>query len=101
MALAGAALLALFASACSSSRGPAPGVQDLDLRKGVYHEVAPGETLWRLSRRYGVPIEAILRANRTEDPLKLATGTRIFIPGAEHVLTADAPSPEDRPIVRG
>ncbi len=31
--------------------------------KSVIHEVFPGETLWSISKRYGVPIESLKRLN--------------------------------------
>ena len=31
---------------------------------GIYHEVRKGETLWRISRAYGVSLEEIMRVNR-------------------------------------
>jgi len=33
------------------------------LRQDVFHIVAPGETLWRISKMYDVPIKDILSAN--------------------------------------
>lgn len=79
--------------ACSGSRGPeAPDLEEVG--EGVFHPLGRGETLWELSQRYGVPLERLLRANRIEDPRRLAVGTRIFVPGAERVLAAS-----DRPRI--
>jgi lipoprotein NlpD len=52
---------------------------------GVYHTVQPGQTLYRISKTYGVSEAAIARANRISDPTKVRTGTRIYIPGADRV----------------
>jgi lipoprotein NlpD len=62
---------------------------------GVVHHVRAGETLWRIGRTYGVPLELLLRENRLEDPTQLSAGTELFIPGAARELAvppADAPA---------
>lgn len=53
---------------------------------GVYHEVIPGQTLWRIAKGYGVDMDAIVGANRLSDEAQLKTGQRLFIPGAEKIL---------------
>jgi murein DD-endopeptidase MepM/ murein hydrolase activator NlpD len=45
--------------------------------------VQPGETLYRISRLYGVPLEEILAANPSVEPTQLKVGDRLFIPGAK------------------
>ena len=47
----------------------------------VYHLVQPGQTLWWISRKYGVPIEELTTANSLSDPNKLSVNQRILIPG--------------------
>lgn len=94
------ALLLVVAAACSSTKGPAPA--DERAGKGFYHALARGETLWQLSQRYGVSVDAIVRANQIEDPRNLAAGTRIFVPGAEPLPGDEAPPLADAvPLVRG
>ena len=59
------------------------------------HHVRPGETLWRIGRTYGVPLEILLRANALEDPAELPAGAELWIPGAARELEvppADAPA---------
>jgi murein DD-endopeptidase MepM/ murein hydrolase activator NlpD len=51
-------------------------------REGVVHVVKPGETVYRLSRYYGVPVDRIVRANRIRDVSSVPVGARLFIPGA-------------------
>ena len=41
------------------------------------------ETIYRLSRHYGVSVDAIVRANRIADVSDVAIGTRLLIPGAD------------------
>jgi len=52
------------------------------LRSAVYHEVAPGETVWRISKMYDVEIEDIVVANNLRDAVKLEKGQRLLIPNA-------------------
>lgn len=95
------AIVLIFAllAACSSSRGPsAPEVRR---GKGFYHELARGETIWQIAQRYAIPVEAILRANRIEDPHRLAAGSRIFVPGVEPMPGDEAPPLLETPLVRG
>jgi lipoprotein YgeR len=49
----------------------------------MYHTVSEGETLWSLSRIYGIKTEKIVRANsRIDDPKQIRAGQKIYIPGA-------------------
>ena len=94
------ALLLALAAACSSTKGPAPEGEHAG--KGFYHELARGETLFQLSQRYGVSVDAILRANHVDDPRHLAAGMRIFVPGAQPLPGDEAPPLADvLPLVRG
>ena len=52
------------------------------LRSDVYHEVAPGETVWRISKMYDIQIEDIAVANNLRDATKLEKGQRLLIPNA-------------------
>ena len=52
------------------------------LRQDMIHIVAPGETLWRISKSYDVNIEDIIRANRLEKRDELIMGQRLLIPDA-------------------
>jgi len=52
------------------------------LRQDVFHAVAPGETLWRISKMYDVKIEDIMRANNLNKPKELEMGQRLLIPQA-------------------
>ena len=68
-----AALLIL--TACVGRRDPPPP----DLRTSV-HVVHKGETLWRISKRYGTTVDAIARANQLRDPTAIRVGQRLVIP---------------------
>lgn len=50
------------------------------LHPGTTHIVAPGDTVFTLSRRSGVPTRAIIDANRLQAPFALNPGDRVTIP---------------------
>jgi len=52
------------------------------IRQDIYHVVAPGETLWRISKTYDVQIKDIARANRLGNNDELTRGQSILIPSA-------------------
>lgn len=62
---------------------PAPGV----------HVVQPGESLIALSRRYGVPLATLAKANNIQPYTKVAMGDRITIPGGARTQAAARPAP--------
>ncbi len=54
-------------------------------RRGVYHTVRKGETLWRISYKYGVDIEDLAEINSIKDPSRIKAGQRIYIPRTKKV----------------
>jgi lipoprotein NlpD len=62
-------------------------------KKGVYHPVGKGVTLYRISLAYKVPIAKILEANGLASPSALKVGQRLFIPGAVKVLSVEPSVP--------
>lgn len=60
--------------------------------RGIYHTVAPKETLYRISQTYGVTIEAIMKANRIKDPTKIRKGQPLFIPDVDLGPMGEQPS---------
>lgn len=70
-------------------------------RRGTYHTVRRGETLWRISRTYGMDVEQIAVLNGISNPDRLIAGARIFIPGAWKEVhtsrTKYVPPPRSRP----
>ena len=51
-------------------------------RQDVFHIIAPGETLWRISKMYDVKIEDITRANNLKSAAKIRMGEQLLIPNA-------------------
>ena len=47
-----------------------------------WEDVAPGETLWRISQMYDVDINTIKKANRIRNVRDIEIGTRLYIPDA-------------------
>lgn len=46
----------------------------------IYHTVGPSETLWRISKTYGVDMRALMAANHLSDPKKIKNGQQLLIP---------------------
>lgn len=68
---------------------------------GAYHTVKKGETLWRISKHYGVDVKDVAEANNIRKPGDLEAGRRIIIPGAKkhnraHPKHNNAPAPVER-----
>ncbi|MDE7123094.1 MAG: LysM peptidoglycan-binding domain-containing protein, partial [Alistipes sp.] len=58
------------------------------------HEVAKGETLYAISRRYEIPIQTIVADNPSLDPIRLHPGDRILIRKQEEGSEDEAGSRE-------
>jgi len=55
--------------------------------KRVSHKVKKGETLYALSRRFGVPVRAMIAANRLRSPYTIAVGQQLRVPYARvHIV---------------
>ena len=48
----------------------------------IIHIVAPGETLWHISKVYGIPMTEIMQANNLSNAARLEKGQRLIIPNA-------------------
>jgi lipoprotein NlpD len=73
-------MVAVLASACGSR---------------VYHRVRPGETLYRISKAYGVSVERLATVNHLKDPSRIEVGQRLLIPGAGHEVPVDIVTPKE------
>ena len=99
--LLAAALLLALASACAVGPAPRPDPPPRPAT-GVEHTVERGETLWKISRAYGVSIEMIALANELDSKSRIDVGQKLFIPGATRPLDsgADARPAASRPPPR-
>jgi len=89
------ARVTLLVVVCACAHRTVRPEEQVAQRGGAVHHVRPGETLWRIGRTYGVPLEILLRANALEDPAELPAGAELWIPGAARELEvppADAPA---------
>jgi murein DD-endopeptidase MepM/ murein hydrolase activator NlpD len=57
---------------------------------GVFHVVQPGETVYRISRYYEVPIETVVRTNEIRDVTDVAVGTKLWIPAARRAAAKES-----------
>ncbi len=83
--------LAVILSSCATAPMKPPDIPTKEiypqipapvLRQDIFHTIAPGETLWRISKMYDVKIEDIMRANNLRRPKELEMGQRLLIPQA-------------------
>lgn len=74
-----APLIALLGAGCASTP-----------KHGVVHVIRPGETVYRLSRYYGVAVGRIIDANDIDDVTEVPVGARLFIPGARRASSSQA-----------
>lgn len=55
--------------------------EPVDMRHGIIiYFVRPGDTLWKIAKKYNVPLELILKINGIENPDMLDVGQRLIIP---------------------
>ncbi|KGE19380.1 LysM peptidoglycan-binding domain-containing protein [Paenibacillus wynnii] len=64
------------------------------------HTVQPGDTMWSIAARYGVTVDAILRANNLTNPNYIYLGQNLIIPtsgGYPYPLPIPIPTPQPQP----
>jgi len=79
-----------FPSAHITAVAECPVPPDPVTHRTVTHEVAPLETIWRLSRMYDVPEESIYLANNLKPGETIHIGQKLLIPNARplrHVIS--------------
>ena len=67
-----------------SSLVPAVGMP-ISIPQDLYHQVAPMETLWRISKTYGVSVQSIVDANHLKSAKSISAGQRLLIPQATEI----------------
>ncbi len=60
----------------------------------VRHTVGPGETAYRIARRYGVTVDALGRANGLTDPSRIRAGQILSIPAPHTTAAPSVPRPQ-------
>lgn len=79
---------ALPMSALAAEDIPAPRQSGDTNPSDTIHVVQAGETLFRISVRYGVPMASIIAANNITNPARIYAGQQLVIPGS-----GSAPAP--------
>jgi murein DD-endopeptidase MepM/ murein hydrolase activator NlpD len=59
---------------------PPPGARQIPVPASGMHKVVRGNTVYSISRLYGVPVRSIIEANRMKPPYLLKVGDRLRIP---------------------
>ena len=49
--------------------------------EGAWHQMRPGETIWRVAKNYGTSVKRIVHSNRIRDVREVQAGRRLWIPG--------------------
>jgi LysM repeat protein len=86
-------LLFLFMASCAKPRRR----HAEPWKKGVYHIIKKGQTLWRIARTYGVDLLLLAEVNAIEDPTYIKAGEALFIPGATEVIEVEIYRPPTTP----
>lgn len=102
VALTGAGCTPLQPSRHGSSAGPTSGSSSgsgessWTSRSGVYHTVRKGETLWRISKAYGVSLAELVESNNLPD-YTIQIGQRLYVPGVSRTVEVGpaTPPPEE------
>ncbi len=53
--------------------------------QGIYHKVQKGQTLWQISKTYGLSVEEIISANNIPNAAAIEVNQLLLIPGAKQV----------------
>jgi murein DD-endopeptidase MepM/ murein hydrolase activator NlpD len=67
---------------CATTRTPGTTESQEPERTGIYHKVKKGQTIWRISRAYNVPINDIISSNHIPDIAQVEENQLLFIPSA-------------------
>lgn len=65
-------------TAFEKSFAPAEAFPDMDKGSPIYHHVKPGDTLFRVSRQYGVQVDQIKEWNRLRDTI-IEVGQKLIV----------------------
>lgn len=84
----------------------APATESAPIRKGwtgaggTWINIRQGETLYNISRRYGVPVSALRQANGMDEAAALQAGQRLMIPAYTYSPSARVSAPDHNPGTR-
>jgi murein DD-endopeptidase MepM/ murein hydrolase activator NlpD len=66
----------------------------------VRHRVAPGETMFRIAKTYGLTVDELASANGIKDARAISVGQELLIPGAEREVPSEPLAEADPEPVR-
>ncbi|MFC4346923.1 LysM peptidoglycan-binding domain-containing protein [Kordiimonas lipolytica] len=69
--------------AATNTPAQAPRAATSSSATGAVHVVSKGDTLYAISRRYGVPVRDLISNNRLRSPYTLEIGQRVKVPTAQ------------------
>ncbi len=87
--IAGKSLVLFVRDRRSAATSPGPGPGQIVVPGGSY-TVRPGETLWSIARRMGVPVRALAELNGLDNASRIRAGMVLRVPG-------NTPQPQDKP----
>lgn len=64
-----------------------PSEESPPQRKGIYHKVRPGETVWKIAKTYGIKIDDVIQSNGIPNAARIEENQLIFIPGAAQEMS--------------
>ncbi len=76
-------LIIVFMAGCAMTTELTPTATVALTKKGIYHKVRKGETLWRIANTYQVSIDDIIKSNNIPNVAQIEEYQLIFIPGAD------------------
>lgn len=82
-------VLSLPGVAKAESGDQAPARDSRTVGDTALYPVAKGDTLWALSRRFGVDLDTLLTINGEVDPSRLQVGQLVTIPGGQPMASAE------------
>ena len=90
--------LSSLLSACGTTLPPSHTIYTphKSHRSTVQHTVAPGETLWRISKIYDVSLDSILNANHLNPSSPIQMGQKLIIPRANKPSQVFTPYPSNK-----
>lgn len=83
-----------------TAANPQNGVAGWNSTGGTQITLRSGETLYNVSKRYGVPVSAIMKANNLTNPATVQAGQSILIPTYVYSNAAPVSAPDNDPNTR-
>jgi murein DD-endopeptidase MepM/ murein hydrolase activator NlpD len=76
-------LLFSFCCGCATTSKPYLSNGKASETPGLFHRLERGQTLWRISKKYNVDLDELVRINKIQDVDQIEVGQLIFIPAVK------------------